>query len=74
MEEVDAATQAEMAIRLSDNVRDLVRQHVLEAFNDYEFMYNLPIDFLHPKIENRNYGGIGFAQAVRDVIRAQMSK
>ena len=74
MEEVDAATQAEMAIRLSDNVRDLVRDHIHEAFNDPTFMHYLAIDFLHRKLENRNYGGIGFAQAVRDVIGAQMSK
>jgi len=74
MDEVDAATQAEMAIRLSDNVRDLVRKHMLEAFNDPVFMDYLAIDYLHRKLEIRNYGSGSFAQAVRGVIAQQMNK
>lgn len=74
MDEVDAATQAEMAVKLSDNVRDLVRQHMLEAFRDPLFMDHLTIDFLHRKLETRSYGGGSFAQAVRSVIANQMNK
>lgn len=74
MDEVNGATQAEMAIRLSDNVRDLVRKHMLEAFNDPIFMDHLAIDFLHRKLEIRSYGGGSFAQAVRNVIANQLNK
>ena len=74
MDEVNGATQAEMAIKLSDNVRDLVRKHMLDAFNDPIFMDHLAIDFLHRKLENRSYGGGSFAQAVRNVIANQMNK
>jgi len=46
----------------------------LEAFNDPEFMSYLPKDYLHEQLQARAYGGIGFAQAVRDVIKHQMNK
>jgi len=74
MSDVDGKTQAEMAIKLSDNVRELIREHILEAFNDPEFMSYLPKDYLHEALQARAYGGIGFAQAVRDVIKHQMNK
>lgn len=74
MSEVDEKTQAELELKLSDNVRDLVRKHVLEAFNDPFFVDHLVIDFLHRKLEKRSYGGIDFTQAVRNVIRNQMNK
>jgi hypothetical protein len=72
MEEVSPQTQAELELQLSNSVRDLVRKHIHEAFNDYGFMSTLPIDYLHPKLESRSYGGKNFAQSVRDVIKAQM--
>lgn len=74
MSEVDGKTQAELELKLSDNVRDLVRQHMLEAFRDPLFMDHLTIDFLHRKLETRSYGGGSFAQAVRSVIANQMNK
>lgn len=74
MSDVDGKTQAEMAVKLSDNVRELIREHIYEAFNDPEFMSYLPKDYLHEQLQARAYGGIGFAQAVRDVIKHQMNK
>ena len=66
--------QAEYSVLLDDKVRDLVRKHVLEAFNDPNFMDHLTVEFLHRKLENRSYGGGSFAQAVRNVIANQMNK
>ena len=74
MSEVDEKTQAELELKLSDNVRDLVRQHVLDAFDDPFFVDHLAIDFLHHRLEKRSHGGGSFAQAVRNVIRNQMNK
>lgn len=74
MSEVTPEEQAAMAVVLDDKVRELVRKHILEAFNESAFVSVLPIDYLHPKLESRSYGGIGFAQAVRDVIKHQMNK
>ena len=74
MSEVDGKTQAELELRLSDNVRELVRKHMLEAFSDPLFMDHLTIDFLHHRLEKRSYGGGSFAQAVRGVIANQMNK
>ena len=34
MSEVDDKTQAEMAIKLSDNVRDLIQNHIVEMLGD----------------------------------------
>lgn len=74
MNEVDAATQAEMALKLSDNVQDLVREHIHKAFSDPIFMDRLTIEFLHHKLEKRSYGGGNFTRAVRNVIANQMNK
>lgn len=74
MNEVDGKTQAELELKLSDNVRGLVRKHVLEAFSDPIFMGHLTVELLHRKLENRSYGGGSFAQAVRSVIANQMNK
>jgi len=65
---------AAMAVVLNDKVRELIRKHIYEAFNDPEFMAYLPKDYLHEQLQARAYGGIGFAQAVRDVIKHQMNK
>ena len=74
MDEVDGKTQAELELKLSDNVRELIRQHVLDAFNDPVFMDYLAIDYLHRKLEKYSYGGGSFAEAVRGVIARQMNK
>lgn len=73
-QEVPDEVQAAMALKLADDVRKMIRNHIYEAFNDPEFMAYLPKDYLHEQLQARAYGGIGFAQAVRDVIRHQMQK
>ena len=65
---------AAMAFVLHGKIEELVRKHVLEAFNDPNFVDHLAIDFLHRKLEIRSYGGGSFAQAVRNVIANQMNK
>jgi hypothetical protein len=74
MDEVSPQTQAELELKLSDNVRELIRQHVRDAFNDPVFMDYLAVDLLHRKLEIRSYGSGSFAQAVRGVIAQQMNK
>lgn len=74
MSDTSIEDQAALAIVFDENIRDLVRKHVLEAFNDPNFVDHLAIDFLYYKLEKRTYGGIGFAEAVRDVMKAQMNK
>jgi hypothetical protein len=65
---------AAMAFVLHGKIEELVRKHILEAFNDPDFMDHLAIDFLHRKLEKYSYGGGSFAQAVRGVIAQQMNK
>lgn len=74
MSDTSIEDQAALAIVFDENIRDLVRKHIHEAFNDPNFVDHLAVDFLFYKLEKRSFGGIGFAQAVRDVIRAQMNK
>jgi hypothetical protein len=75
MEEVDAATQAEMAVKLSDNVRDLVRMHIKEALEDMNFVGSLNSFPLAQSTQRHfNAGDYTFQQAVKNVILTQMNK
>ena len=75
MEEVDGKTQAELEIRLSDNVRELVRQHIKEALEDSMFMGNLnAFPLSQAAARFLNAGDHSFQQAVRSVMVAQMNK
>ncbi len=74
MSDTSIEDQAALAIVFDENIRDLVRKHVLDAFNDPNFIDYLAIDFLHRKLEIRSYGSGSFAQAVRGVIAQQMNK
>ncbi len=74
MSDTSIEDQAALAIVFDENIRDLVRKHILEAFNDPDFMDYLAIDYLHRKLEKYSYGGGSFAQAVRGVIAQQMNK
>jgi hypothetical protein len=74
MSDTSIEDQAALAIVFDENIRDLVRKHILEAFNDPDFMDYLAIDYLHRKLEIRSYGSGSFAQAVRGVIAQQMNK
>jgi hypothetical protein len=74
MEEVDAATQAEMAIKLSDNVRDLVRMHIREALGDVEFMYSLPNRLPLQKVVFGNGYDSVVVNMIKTVITTQMNK
>jgi len=74
MSDTSIEDQAALAIVFDENIRDLVRKHILEAFNDPVFMDYLAIDYLHRKLEKYSYGGGSFAQAVRGVIAQQMNK
>lgn len=38
---VDAETQAQMALKLRDDVQKLIREEILKAFNDYRFLQEL---------------------------------
>lgn len=66
--------QAAMAIKLADNVRQMIREEIRAALEDYDFMLSIMGDPLTKVVTRGAYGGIGFAEAVRNVMRAQMAK
>ena len=76
MEEViDDVTQAEMAIKLSDNVRELVRQHIKQALEDPSFMGSLnAFNISEAAQRHLSPGNINFQSAVKSVIITQMNK
>jgi len=75
MEEVDETTQAEMAIKLSDNVRDLVRQHMRDALQDQNFLATInPYLLSEAVLQNLNSSNFAFQQAVKTIIANQMNK
>jgi hypothetical protein len=75
MEEVDEATQAEMAVKLSDNVRDLVRMHVRAALEDSSFMGTLNNTYPLMDATFRYAGGNqSFISIVKQAIITQMQK
>lgn len=75
MEEVDGKTQAEMAIKLSDNVRELVRQHIREALQDQIFLATInPYLLSEAVLRHLNPTNHNFQQAVKTAIVNQMNK
>jgi hypothetical protein len=75
MEEVDGKTQAEMAIKLSDNVRELVRQHLKDALEDPNFIANVnTYTMTEGVLRNVTASNHNFQMAVRHVIANQLNK
>jgi len=75
MEEVDGKTQAELAIQLSDNVRELVRKHLKAALEDSNFMGGVNTFSLSQSVQRHiNGGDYNFQNAVKNVIAMQMQK
>ena len=75
MEEVDGKTQAEMAIKLSDNVQDLVRKHLKAALEDPNFIANVNTHSMAEGVlRNLNVSNLNFQNAVKNVILNQMQK
>ena len=75
MEEVDGKTQAELAIQLSDNVRELVRKHLKEALEDMNFMVTVnTYPMAEGVLRNLNPNNHLFQQAIKNVIVQQMNK
>lgn len=75
--EVPDEVQAQAAIKLSDNVRELIRKEVLAAFADYVFVHDLMnkasyalVTDIAGQLQYENQ----FKEAVRQVIRDQLSK
>lgn len=74
MEEVDAETQAAMAIRLADDVKKMIREEVNKAFADSSFVSALHIGlFASVMVQGMKYN-TDFKRAVRDVIIEHMQK
>jgi hypothetical protein len=75
MEEVDGKTQAELAIQLSDNVRELVRMHLKAALEDMNFMATVnTYPMAEGVLRNLNPNNHLFQQAIKNVIVQQMNK
>ena len=76
MEEViDDVTQAEMAIKLSDNVRELVRKHLKAALEDMNFMATVnTYPMAEGVLRQLNPTNHNFQQAVKTAIVNQMNK
>jgi|TARA_R110000751_G_scaffold91089_1_gene178560 mannose/cellobiose epimerase-like protein (N-acyl-D-glucosamine 2-epimerase family) len=78
-EEPDEETQAEMALKLSDNVQHLVRLHIVKAFEDYAFMANLSYNakehLAQAMYSNLQYTpNRDFEEAVKKIIRESITK
>lgn len=74
MEEPTEEQQAAMALKLMDNVRELIRDEVRNALEDYGWISNLhyhPLAgaMIYPLTQTGH-----FREAVKIVIRDQMSK
>jgi hypothetical protein len=75
MEEVDGKTQAELAIQLSDNVRELVRKHLKAALEDMNFMATVnTYPMAEGVLRHLNPTNHNFQQAVKTAIVNQMNK
>ena len=74
-EDVSARTQAEIAVKLSDNVRELVRYHIREALQDHAFIESIsnPILLQNAMFSNAAWNSF-FVQAVKNILTTQMSK
>jgi hypothetical protein len=74
MDEVSPQTQAELELKLSDNVRELVRNHIRLALSDIEFMSSLTNRYpLQMTVIGNAYDPI-VVNTVKTVITTQMNK
>jgi hypothetical protein len=74
MEEVDGKTQAELELKLSDNVRELVRMHLRQALEDYGFVSGTSFHSVGMIISPLVLNSPAFQQAVKNAILTQMNK
>jgi hypothetical protein len=73
MEEVDEKTQAELAIKLSDSVRELVREHLKEALQDFRFLHSVYLGYLADELFN-NQGRRHLEGSLTQIIMNKMQR
>lgn len=77
MSEVTAEEQAQMAIRLADSVRDLVRKEMLAAFDDPSFVSlfeQAGNGYFIDRLANKMRLAIPLQAAIKETIIQQMNK
>jgi len=75
MSDVSVEDQAALAIVFEENIRDLVRKHLKDALEDYNFIGSLNTFPLAQSTQRHfNAGDYNFQQAVKNVIAQQMNK
>ena len=77
MSEVTAEQQAQMAIKLADSVRDLIRKEMLAAFEDPTFVSQFDqrgIGFFVDRLANRIQHMPCMKETIKQTIIQQMNK
>ena len=73
MEEISDEQQAAMALKLMDNVKELILQTVLEGLSGYGQLYTR-VDALIQNRINETNGGSPMQMAVKRIVMDQMGK
>lgn len=72
MEEVPEEEQAAMAIKLSDNVRKLIRDELKLALQDYEFLGGMDPHYLIDRIATGMAWHTGMRSEILRIIQAKL--
>jgi hypothetical protein len=73
-DEVTAEEQALMALKLQENVRDLIRSEVQSALQDYDFLSRLMTANLFSTLMARHQNDSTFRIAVRDAVKMMLDR
>lgn len=77
MTEVTEEMQAQMAVKLAESVRDLVRKEMLAAFEDPAFVNNFmngAVYYFADQLATKMVGCTSMQQGVKQIIIMQMNK
>lgn len=72
MQEVPDEVQAAMAVKLADDVRNLIREEVKVAFRDYNFLYSLDGYMLLTMLMSGANSNTAFRQSVVHAISKKL--
>ena len=74
VEEVDGQTQAEMALKLTENVRELIRQELALALQDSTYLYSITVYNLVHRIAPDIVASTPFQTSLKEFLANQMRK
>jgi hypothetical protein len=74
-QQVSDEVQAAMSLKLMENVRELIREEIRAALEDFDFMSRTRgYEITNTVMRHMNWGDYNFKQAVRQVVAEQMHK